>query len=132
MTKSDLSTNQQKALTALLAEPTVAAAADRCGLNARTLYRYLADTPFKAELRQRQDAILASVTSALVGLSGEAVQALRDVLTDKKATHAVKVRAALGWLQHMRDAIELADLADRVARLETWIGEIRSERGKTG
>jgi hypothetical protein len=122
MTKTDLSTNQRKALSALLAEPTVAAAAEKCDLTERTLYRYLNDETFRRELRARQDAILSSVTSALVGLSGEAVQTLRDLLESKTATDAVKCRAALGWLKHTRDSVELADLSDRVAALEEKIG----------
>jgi len=122
MAKSELNTNQRKALVALLAEPTVKAAAESCGLAERTLYLYLTDETFRAELRARQDAILASVTAALVGLSGEAVRVLREVLDDPKATASVKVRAALGWLRHTRDAVELADLSDRVAALEQKIG----------
>jgi hypothetical protein len=118
----ELNTNQKKALAALLAEPTVKAAAEACGLTDRTLYNYLADPDFKAELRARQDAILASVTSALVGLSGSAVQTLRDLLESETATDAVKCRAALGWLRTVRDVVELADLADRVAILEEKIG----------
>lgn len=124
MAKSELNTNQRKALAALLAEPTVTAAAARAGLAERTLYYYLSDETFKRELRQRQDAILASVTSALVGLSGEAVQVLRAVLSDPKATASVKVRAALGWLKHTRDSVELDVLADRVAALEEKIGGV--------
>jgi hypothetical protein len=122
MGKSELNTNQRKALVALLAEPTVKAAAESCGLAERTLFCYLSDETFKAELRARQDAILSSVTSALVGLSGSAVQTLRDLLESKTATDSVKCRAALGWLRHTRDAVELADLSDRVAALEQKIG----------
>jgi len=118
MTKTDLSPNQRKAITALLIEPTVAAAAEHCRLNERTLFRYLTAPAFRAELRQRQDAILSSVTSALVGLSGEAVEVLRAVMTDPNASEATRVRAALGWLRNVRDAVELRDLADRVAVLE--------------
>jgi len=122
MAKSELNANQKKALAALLAEPTVKAAAESCGLAERTLYGYLADETFKAELRARQDAILSSVTSALVGLSGSAVQTLRDLLESKTVSDSVKCRAALGWLRHARDAVELADLSDRVAALEQKIG----------
>ncbi len=121
MAKS-LSTNQRKALIALLAEPTVKAAAKRCGLHERTLYGYLNDPAFKAELRRRQDAILASVTASLVGLSGEAVGVLREVLNDPDVAPSVKVRAALGWLQHARDVVELDSLAKRISRLEEIIG----------
>jgi len=122
MAKSELNANQKKALAALLATTSVTAAAERCGLAERTLFGYLANETFKAELRSRQDAILSSVTSALVGLSGEAVATLRDLLESKTATDAVKCRAALGWLRNVRDAVELRDLADRVAALEAQIG----------
>ena len=122
MAKSELNTNQRKALAALLATTSVTAAAASCGLAERTLYYYLANETFKAALRARQDAILGSVTASLVGLSGEAVQVLREVLSDPLATHAVKVRAALGWLKHTRDAVILDDLADRVAALEEKSG----------
>lgn len=113
-----LSANQKKALTALLSHPTVAKAAESCGLGTRTLTRYLADETFKAELWKRQDAIVSSVTAALVGLAGDAVAALRDILESKNASDSVKVRAALGWLAQMRQSVELADLVDRIGRLE--------------
>jgi len=122
MQTNGLNANQKRALTALLTSPSLRAAAIECKLSERTLYNYLQEPAFRAELRARQDAILASVTSALVGLSGEAVRVLRSVLNAKTATDAVKVRAALGWLRHTRDAMELADLAGRVSALEKKIG----------
>ena len=118
MQKQELSRNQIKAVSALLAHPSVATAAKACGLTERTLYNYLADPAFKAELRRRQDEVIAATTAALVGLSGNAVAVLQDVLSDPEATHAVKVRAALGWLKHTREAVELDALAERVAALE--------------
>ncbi len=101
----------------------MAAAAERCELNERTLYRYLADPTFRAELRQRQDAILGAVTASLVGLSGEAVATLRALLESKTVSDSVKCRAALGWLKHTRAAVELDALADRVAALEAKLLE---------
>jgi len=121
MQDSELNPNQKRALAALLTQPSVAAAAKACGLAERTLYHYLAQPTFKAELRQRQDKVLAATTAALVGLSGEAVTALSEVLSNPTATDAVKVRAALGWLRHARESVELSALAERVTVLETKI-----------
>ncbi|MDY6876794.1 MAG: hypothetical protein SWK90_11425 [Chloroflexota bacterium] len=119
MSENDrLSTNQRKALKALLECSTIRAAAESCGLGEATLYRYLRDDTFKAELRKRQDGIVSSVTAALVGLAGESVKTLRDILDSKTASDSVKVRAALGWLAQMRQSVELADLAARVEALE--------------
>ncbi len=124
MAESDsLSANQKKALVALLACPSVAAAAKQAGLGERTLYRYLADDTFKAELRARQDQAIAAATAALSGLTGTAIETLRKVLTDPDASHAVKVRAALGILRERRRIGELDDLAERVSRLEEVLGE---------
>ena len=118
-----LSTNQRKALKALLSEPTVRDAAQAAGLGERTVHRYLADATFKAELRRRQDQVIAATTAALVGLSGEAVKTLRDILESRRASNAVKARVALGWLKHTREAVELDDLAQRVAVLEGKLEE---------
>ena len=86
------STNQRKALEALLSEPTVRGAAEAAGIGERTMRRYLADPAFKAELRQRQDEVITATTAALVGLSGKAVQTLCDILDSRRASHAVKAR----------------------------------------
>lgn len=113
-----LSANQKRAITALLSEPTVKGAAKTAKLGARTIHRYLDDPLFRAELQKRRDKIVAATAAALVGLSGEAVATLLAVLQDADASNAVKVRAALGWLSHTRDALELDDLTARVEKLE--------------
>lgn len=118
MTKDDMNPNEKRALVALLTQPSVTLAAESCGLSERTLLRYLADPAFKAELSRKQDALLSSITASLVGLASMAIEALRDILEDADATAAVKSRTALGCLSQMRQAIELADLAERVSRLE--------------
>ena len=125
---SELTTNQRKAIAALLACSSVEEAARHCGLTSRTLYNYLSDTTFKAELRKRQNALVSSVTAALIGLAGESVKALRDILESKSATDAVKCRAALGWLAQMRQSVELVDLADRLDEVEQKLTQL--EAGK--
>ena len=117
-----MNTNQKRAVEALLTTPTVSAAARACGLSDRTIWRYLANEEFKAELRKRQDEAVTAVTAALAGLTGDAVQALHDLLTDGETSASVKARCALGWLAERRKAIELDDLAARVAALEQKMG----------
>ena len=118
MKKHELSRNQTKALAALLSHPSVATAAQACGLSERTLFNYLADQDFKAELRRRQDKILTATAAALVGLSSQAVETLLEVMNDSEATPATKRKAAQAWLNQGRQAVMLTDLADRVAALE--------------
>ena len=119
MTDTDrLSTNQRRAIEALLSKPTVRAAAKKAKLGEATLYRYLRDETFRAELSRRQDAVVAAVTAALCGRSGEAVETLSELLKGTDASPAVRARVALGILSQTRQAVELSDLAERVAKLE--------------
>ena len=113
--------NQKHALEALLTNPTIEAAARACGLSGRTLHRYLGDETFKTELRKRQDEVVTAVTAALAGLTGEAVEALHNLLADSECSDSVKARVALGWLSERRKAIELDDLSQQVAALEERI-----------
>lgn len=122
----ELSVNQRKAIKALLAAPSVAAAARQCGLSDRTLWHYLEDDTFKAELREMQDKATVALAAGLAGLSGEAVQALHDLLTDAKTPASVKQRAALGWLRETRQTVELGDLVERVKKLEDTQNEFAS------
>jgi len=119
----ELTTSQRKALDALLRCTTIKGAALAAGLAERTVHRYLQFDHFRAELARRQDATIKATTASLVGLSGDAVEALRDILQSEDTPPAVKVRGALGWLSQMRQSVELADLAERVAALEEASGE---------
>lgn len=114
----DLTRGQQKAIPAMLRSTSVKEAAEEAGLARRTIYRYLEDKRFRAELRRRQDEVLAHTTAALVGLAEDAVEVLRGVMDDEFASDSVRVRAALGLLKHTRDVVELQELAERVRTME--------------
>ena len=124
---SDLSKNQARALRAILAHPTLTAAAAACGLATRTLYRYLSDPVFKAALRGRQDEVIAAAVAALAGLAGDAIRVLRDLLKDEGASPSTRARVALGILDRWQSLTTFADLEQRIAKLE----ERQNEPGKT-
>jgi len=75
-----LNTNQRNAIAALLTHGTVEAAAGACGLTSRTLYNYLANDAFTAELQKRQDAILAGVVAKMTTLAGKGMAQLEGAL----------------------------------------------------
>ncbi len=123
MQKPALSRNQAKGLAALLTHPSVATAAQASGLSVRTLYNYLADQDFKAELSRRQGEILAMTATSLVGLTGQAVETLREIMNDSEATPATRRKAAQAVLSQARQAVLATGLADRVAALEQKLEE---------
>jgi hypothetical protein len=109
----------------MLSSTSVVEAAEEAGLARRTIYRYLEEETFRVELRRRQDEALSGVTAALVGKAEDAVEVLHEVMIDQFASDSVRVRAALGWLRFVRDAVELEALSDRVRRLEEVVARGR-------
>ena len=119
MGDSGLSRNQKKALAALLEHRTVTDAAEAVGLGRRTITGYLGDPAFVEALRAEQDRRTAATRATLTGGMDKALSTLGAVMDDPEATAAARVRAAVAWLRAWRDAVELDDLAARVAALET-------------
>ncbi|MBN1815048.1 MAG: hypothetical protein JXA14_24655 [Anaerolineae bacterium] len=126
-----LNTNQRRAIVALMTEPTIEKAAKKAGLGERTLYRYLGDEAFKAELSKRQDEILAATTAAMASLSEQAVGSLRDVL-NRLASQAqgsvgdfVEIDDAGGWTLNLRKA-EAAGLLPLIKKL--WVDKSGNNR----
>ncbi len=120
---ADLNANQSKALAALLTSTSVSEAAAACGLGERTIYRYLSDETFRQELRNRQDETIGAAAAALAGLTGKAIKTLHDLLNDKKASHNIKLRAALAILQEGRRTAELDGLIERMREIEAIIAQ---------
>jgi len=120
---AELNTNQRQALEALLQHGTVEAAAEACSLTKRTLFRYLADDDFSAELHKRQDAILAGVVAKLSTLAGSGVArlgqaiAVLDAHTRASLEHYITVDDDGGWKVDLREA-SAEDLA-LIRKLET-------------
>jgi hypothetical protein len=111
-----LSRKQEAAILALLQEPTLAAAARACGVGEATLARWLRLPPFQAEYRAARRQVVEHALSQLQQLSSEAAATLRRNLSC--GLPSVEVRAALGVLDQALRAVELLDLAERVAALE--------------
>ena len=117
-----LSPKQEKAITALLAQPTIEAAAASLGINPATVHRWLQEPAFVEAYRSaRRDAVGQAVTR-LQQMSGAAVAVLVQVMADKANPAATRVNAAKTVLEFSFRAVELEDLAERIAALEQHIG----------
>ncbi len=117
-----LTPKQEKAITALLAQPTIEAAAASLGINPATVHRWLGEPAFVEAYRSaRRDAVGQAVTR-LQQVSGAAVAVLVQVMADKAAPAATRVNAAKTVLEFSFRAVELEDLAERIAALEQQMG----------
>jgi hypothetical protein len=66
MSENVLTPKQKKGLAALLASPTLAAAAEQAGVNVKTLTRWLALPAFVSELHKAQASVIDAAAGRLV------------------------------------------------------------------
>ena len=120
---------EDRALAALLSEPTIEAAAQRADVAESTLLRWLQEPAFKARYRAARRSIVESAVGRLQTVATKAVDTLERNLTC--GTPAVEVGAARSILDQAIKAVELVDLAERVEALEL-ASEVAASREKGG
>ncbi len=115
--KSPIKTaNRERALSALLSSGSIADAATRCGLNEKTLRRYLADTDFQREYKAERRVVFEQNIVRLQSLHDGAVDALERNLTCENPQ--AEIRAAQIVVESCRKDFETLDILERIERLE--------------
>jgi hypothetical protein len=115
--KSPIKTaNRERALSALLSSGSIADAATRCGLNEKTLRRYLDDAEFQTEFRAARRVVFEQNISRLQSLHTQAVDALERNLTCENPS--VEVRSAQIIIEGNRKDFETLDILERLEVLE--------------
>ncbi len=113
-----LTPKQHKALAALLAEPTVAAAAAKVRVGERTLHTWLQEPAFSDAYRTARRHAVGQAIARLQQTSTEAVNVLHYLMCNPGTRAATRVAAARTILDTAIRAVELEDLAQRLATLE--------------
>lgn len=116
---------QERALAALLTEPTQEAAAKKVGVTARTLRNYLSDPEFYEAYRQAHAQLVENATKQIQRSLSSAADTLRTIAEDPKAGKTARVAAARSLLEHGLRYTELSDLLGRIAKLEELAGDRR-------
>ena len=136
MTQRGKERKTEAAIAALLEYPTIAEAAESCGISKRTLLRWMRHEGFQKQYREVKRALLAQATARLRAESGAAVEALAKVVETgdswtepvfyqgkvcgkvKKFSPAARVSAATKILELALRSHEIEDLTERLERLE--------------
>lgn len=113
----------EAAVAALLMAPTIATAAASIGISEQTLWRWLQDPDFQAKYREAKRQAVAQAVARLQQASGEAVEALREIMNDGEAPASARVSAAKSVLEMAVKGVEIEDIAARVEKLERTISE---------
>ncbi len=112
---------QDRAIVAILAEPSIEAAAKAAEVSDVTIWRWMKQPGFKSRLRDARRALVEGAIGRLQQSATEAVETLRRNLSC--GTPSVEVRAATAILDQAVKAVELFDLAERVEQLEARLGD---------
>ena len=114
-----LSRKQEQGISALLFQPTLIDAATAIGVDERTLRRWLRDDAvFQIAYREARRQVVQQAIVQVQQATGEAVETLRKVMQDADAPASAKVSAAKTILETAVKAVEVEDLAARIAALE--------------
>ena len=114
----NLAGKKLKAIEALIAHDTVEDAAQATGVGRSTMYRYMKDPAFEAELNRAKRQLVNRAILKLQQTTGDAARALAEICRDQNAPASARVAAAKAILDSALKAIELEDIENRIATLE--------------
>ena len=108
----------EQAIAALLTERNQVEAARVAGVGIATLLRWHKLPEFQTAYRDAKRAAFSQSIARLHQMSSAAVSTLGKIMVDANAPASTRVRAADTILNHTTKAIEIEDIAARVAALE--------------
>lgn len=121
----NINVKQEKAIMALLTEPTIKQAADRAGVGETTLYRWMQEEAFDKAFKEARKMALNQTVSRLQQTTTDAVETLQSIMRDERASANSRVSAAKTVLEMAFKAFELQDLAAKVEEMEKYIEEMK-------
>jgi len=125
-----LSSKQERGIVALLEHTKLKDAAAAVGVSETTLWRWLQDKNFHtAYLKARRDAVQQAI-ARLQSYTSEAVETLREIMTNTDALDFARLGAARAILDYSIKGIEIEDYEHRLAEIERQLASRTEERDK--
>ena len=109
---------QQKALLALLTNPTKEKAAAAAGITSKTQRGYLADPEFQAEYRKAFAGMVEDATRQAQQAIAPALSTLREVVEDSGEGSQFRISAARSILEYSLKLTEQNDILAKLQELE--------------
>lgn len=110
-----MSPKKQRALQALLTQPTKTAAAAAAGIAPRTLRDYLSDVEFQKEYKKAFGQLVTDATRQAQQALSPAISALRDIVEDDNESSSARIAAARSLLEY---GLRLTEFNDILQELE--------------
>ncbi len=119
-----LTSRQIKTIDSLIVCPTIDQAAERAGVTRKTIYRWLQNQDFKAELNMAEGAAIDKAGRRLIAMADKAISALDDVLDNPSREGAGNKRlAAAAIIDIFMRLRELRNIETRLSELEARVFE---------
>lgn len=109
----------EKIIAALLDTGSVTAASKICGVTTHLIYRRLKQPEFAKKYAAASRELLKTHTAALQCATGEAIQALREIVADKLIAPSVRASAAAELMRNSLKFTEVVDLLGEIEALES-------------
>ena len=114
-------------ISALLTEPTIGKAAEKCGLSQRQIYERMKQKNFKEEYHQAKRSILEAVTNGLQARLTAATETTIEIMQNKENSPQTRLNAANLIFNQCQKLTETIDILDRIESLEKIQGVEQNE-----
>jgi hypothetical protein len=121
---AELTARHDKAIAALLTEPSVKKAAAAAGIGEATIWRWLRDDQFRKAYLVARRRLVQQATARIQQFASEAAAVLHSIMTDKSLPATARVAAAKAVLQNAYDGVDLEDNLERVSDIEKMLAEV--------
>lgn len=108
-------------ISALLSEPTVQKAAEKCGLSQRQIYERMKQEDFRREYARAKRSILESVTNGLQTRLTAATETAIQIMQDAENAPQIRLNAANLIFNQCQKLTETIDILDRIETLEKQV-----------
>lgn len=114
------SAKDEKIMAALLANPTIRAASQACGVSETQIYARLRNPAFKARYQDARQELLAGATRALQAHLADAITVMVEICRDTKAAPQIRLNAADAILRNSLRLTEQEEILTELRKLEKW------------
>ena len=118
-------TNQSKAIVALLSGKTNSQAAQSAGVTERTIYRWLSDPSFRSELSEAERQMIESATRQMSSLQEKAINILEQLLESQDVSPHTRLSIANSILR-LSLAFRDRNIERRLYQLEVLVSMFES------
>jgi transposase-like protein len=109
---------KEAAIAALLTQRNVEEAARSAGIGTQTLYRWMREPKFDTAYRKAKRAVYGQAIARLQQGSSAAAMTMLKIMVDTDTPASMRLRAADYVFSHVKQAIEMEQIEERIAALE--------------